>query len=151
MKPAPPLLRGIVRDIAEGYDFLVESLRRARPRSTLLVTTVYDPSDGTRRIPGVSDESGDLPLEALHELNDRIRAVAVRTPATAVADAWGHFMGHGVTAAEADRWYWKRSWIEPRCSTTRRSAPATFTASTAPNSSPSSPVTSPIASWFALR
>jgi hypothetical protein len=24
-----------------------------------------------------------------------------------------HFLGHGVTAAEADRWYWRRSLIEP--------------------------------------
>lgn len=112
-RPAPALLRGIVRDIAEGYDFLIEALRRARPRSTLLLTTVYDPSDDTRRIPGVVEGVGELPLESLHELNDRIRAVAVRTPATAVADAYRHFLGHGVTAADADCWYWTRSWIEP--------------------------------------
>ena len=52
-------------------------------------------------------------LEALHELNDRIRGVAERTPQTAVADAYRHFLGHGVTAAEPDRWYWKRAWVEP--------------------------------------
>jgi hypothetical protein len=46
-------------------------------------------------------------------LNDRIRDVALRTPDSAVADAYRHFLGHGVTAAEADRWYWHRSWIEP--------------------------------------
>lgn len=112
-RPVPALMRGIVRDIAEGYEFLVESLRRVRPRSVILLTTVYDPSDDTRRIPGVLDGAGELPLETLHELNGRIREVAVRTPRTAVAEAYQHFLGHGVTAAEADRWYWKRSWIEP--------------------------------------
>lgn len=112
-RPAAALMRGIVRDIGEGYEFLVESLRRSRPNSTILLTTVYDPSDDTRRIPGVFDGAGDLPLEWLHDLNARIRGVAERTPDSAIADAYRHFLGHGATAPEEDRWYWKRSWIEP--------------------------------------
>lgn len=112
-RPVASLMRRIVRDIAEGYEFLVESLRRSRPRSTIVLTTVYDPSDDTRRIPGVFAGAGDLPLEWLHDLNEKIRAVADRTRDSAVADAYRHFLGHGVTAAEAERWYWKRSWIEP--------------------------------------
>jgi hypothetical protein len=31
----------------------------------------------------------------------------------ALADAHAHFLGHGVTAPEAERWYWRRSLIEP--------------------------------------
>jgi lysophospholipase L1-like esterase len=112
-RPVPELLAGIVRDVAEGYEFLVESLRRARPQSTILLTTVYDPSDGTRRIPGVFDGAGPLPIESLHELNERIRALASQMQDAAVADVHGHFLGHGVTASEKNRWYWKRSWIEP--------------------------------------
>jgi lysophospholipase L1-like esterase len=112
-KPVPDLLRRVVRDVADAYDFLVDALRRQRPRSTLLLTTVYDPSDGTRKIPGVFDGAGPLPIESLHELNDRIRNVATGLPRAAVADAHAHFLGHGVTARAADRWYWKRSWIEP--------------------------------------
>jgi lysophospholipase L1-like esterase len=30
-----------------------------------------------------------------------------------LADVYAHFLGHGVSAAEADRWYWRRSLIEP--------------------------------------
>ena len=112
-RPAPALMRGVVRDIGEGYEFLVESLRRSRPNSTLVLTTVYDPSDDTRRIPGVFEDAGDLPLEFLHELNERITGISGRTPTSVVADAYRHFLGHGVTAAEDERWYWKRSWIEP--------------------------------------
>lgn len=112
-RPALSLLRGIVRDIGEGYEFLVESLRRSRPNSTLVLTTVYDPSDDTRRIPGVFEDADELPLEFLHDLNERINGVSERTPASVVADAYRHFLGHGVTAPEADCWYWKRSWIEP--------------------------------------
>lgn len=112
-RPKPDLLARIIRDIGEGYEFLVESLRRTRPQSTIILTTVYDPSDGTRKIPGVFDALGPLPIEALHELNARIRAVASETPDAVVADVHRHFLGHGVTAPEAGRWYWKRSWIEP--------------------------------------
>jgi lysophospholipase L1-like esterase len=112
-RPVPALLQGIVKDIGDGLEFLAESLRRVRPNSTLLLTTVYDPSDGTRKIPGVYDAAGPLPLEFLHEMNTRISGLAARLPRTAVADVHTHFLGHGVTAREADRWYWKRSWIEP--------------------------------------
>jgi hypothetical protein len=112
-RPKADLLLRIVTDIAEAYEFLVESLRRSRPNSTLVLTTIYDPSDGTRRIPGVFDAAGPLPLEPLHEMNEHIRTLARNTPRTTVADVHSHFLGHGVTAPEPDRWYWKRSWIEP--------------------------------------
>ena len=112
-KPAPALLRSVVRDIGDAIEFLVESLRRARPNSVLIGTTVYDPSDGTRAIPGVFTGSGPLPIEALHDLNARIREVVVSQPRAAVADVHEHFLGHGVSAPSKERWYWKRSWIEP--------------------------------------
>jgi lysophospholipase L1-like esterase len=112
-KPDATILRHIVKDIADAYDFLVEALRRARPNSTILLTTVYDPSDDTRLIPGVFEGAGLLPLEALHDLNTRIRAVSAQTPRTGVGDVYRHFLGHGVSAEETEQWYWKRSWVEP--------------------------------------
>lgn len=112
-RPIASLLQHVVRDIAEAYEFLVDALRKTRPRSTLVLTTVYDPSDGTREIPGVFDGAGPLPLESLHDLNARIRQAASGLDRVFVADVHAHFLGHGVTAAENDRWYWKRSWIEP--------------------------------------
>jgi lysophospholipase L1-like esterase len=112
-RPVASLLGRIVKDIGEGYEFLVESLRRSRPNAILLLTTVYDPSDDTRKIPGVFDGEGPLPLEALHDLNGQIRSIATNTPRAAVADVHAHFLGHGVTAADEDRWFWSRSWIEP--------------------------------------
>ena len=112
-RPVPSLMASIAKDIAEAYEFLVESLRRARPDSLMILTTVYDPSDGTRKVPGLFDAAGPLPIESLHDLNGRISALATRTPRTALADVHGRFLSHGVTANEKDRWYWKRSWIEP--------------------------------------
>lgn len=112
-RPVASLLRLIVRDVADGYELLVASLRRARPNASIILTTVYDPSDDTRKIPGVFDDAGKLPIESLHDLNDRIRGIASGTPGAVIADAYRHFLGHGVTASAAERWYWKRSWIEP--------------------------------------
>lgn len=112
-RPAAELLARIVDDVAEGYEFLLQSVRRARPQSSIILTTVYDPSDGTRKVPGLFDGAGPLPLESLHHLNARIGAMAESTRDCALADVHAHFLGHGVTAKAKDRWYWKRSWIEP--------------------------------------
>lgn len=112
-RPRKSLLEKIVNDIVEAYDFLVDTLRGQFPNGRLIVTTVYDPSDRTARIPGVFDDAGPLPLAMLDRLNGHIRSLASGTPNVLLADAYLHFLGHGVTAPEADRWYWKRSWIEP--------------------------------------
>ncbi|HXT17443.1 MAG TPA: GDSL-type esterase/lipase family protein [Gemmatimonadaceae bacterium] len=112
-RPARKLLDRIVDDIAEAYDFLVDQLRAKYQNGTLIVATVYDPSDQTGKIPGVYDEVGKLPLDVLDKLNDHIRSLAAGTPGVMLADVYARFLGHGVTAAEADRWYWKRSLIEP--------------------------------------
>lgn len=112
-RPVPSLLARIVEDVAEGYEFLLQSLRQMRPQASIILTTVYDPSDGTRQVPGLFDGAGPLPIEALHSLNARIAGLAEDSRDCALADVHAHFLGHGVSASEKDRWYWKRSWIEP--------------------------------------
>jgi lysophospholipase L1-like esterase len=107
------LLEKIVDDVAEAYDFLVDMLRGRFSNATIIITTVYDPSDGTGRIPGVHEQGPALPLDILDRLNNHIRTLATGTPNILLADAHRHFLGHGVAAAEADQWYWKRSLIEP--------------------------------------
>jgi lysophospholipase L1-like esterase len=111
--PKKGLLEKIERDIAEAYDFLVDHLRGRFPHGTLIVNTIYDPSDRSGRIPGVYDELGPLPLEILDRMNDHIRALAIGTPRVLLADLYAHFLGHGVSVGDDDRWYWKRSLIEP--------------------------------------
>ena len=108
-----PIMASIVRNIAQAYELLVTELARLRPRAEILVTTVYDPSDGTGMMPGVFEDAGVLPLEHLDTLNDHIRQLADRTPEVRLADVHAHFLGHGVTAPDAERWYWRRSLIEP--------------------------------------
>ncbi|HEY9228135.1 MAG TPA: SGNH/GDSL hydrolase family protein [Gemmatimonadaceae bacterium] len=112
-RPRRALLDKIVADVAEAYDFLVDSVRGSFPNGKLILTTVYDPSDRTGKIPGVYDDAGTLPLDVLDRLNEHIRSLARGTPNLMLADAYVHFLGHGVAVPEVDRWYWKRSLIEP--------------------------------------
>jgi lysophospholipase L1-like esterase len=112
-RPKRALLEKIERDIAEAYDFLVDHLRGRFPNGTLIVNTIYDPSDRSGKIPGVYEEVGPLPLDILDRMNDHIRALAIGTPRVMLADVYAHFLGHGVSVDEKERWYWKRSLIEP--------------------------------------
>ena len=112
-RPRGKLLEAIVRDVTRAYDALVDAIRAERPDSLLLLTTVLDPSDRTGIIPGVLGEAGRLPLSALDSLNAHIRQRAASDGGLALADAYVHFLGHGATAPEADRWFWRRSLLEP--------------------------------------
>jgi lysophospholipase L1-like esterase len=112
-RPRRALLDKIVSDIIEAYDFLIGTLRGTFPNGILILATVYDPSDRSGKIPGVYDDAGPLPLDLLDRLNQHIRSLATGTPGVLLADVYSHFLGHGVSAAESDRWYWKRSLIEP--------------------------------------
>ncbi|MDB4916700.1 MAG: lipolytic protein family [Gemmatimonadetes bacterium] len=112
-KPRATLLERIARDVGEAYEFLVDAIRRARPESAILLSTIYDPSDGTGRIPGVLENVGALPLSVLNSFNADIRALAASTPNTVLADVHAHFLGHGASVPEAERWYWRRSQVEP--------------------------------------
>ncbi len=107
------LLDRIENDIADAYDFLLDSLRSKLPAGTFVIATVYDPSDRSGKIPGVYEDAGSLPLEILDRFNAHVRTLAAGTPRTILADVYAHFLGHGVSAAESDQWYWRRSLIEP--------------------------------------
>ena len=112
-KPRASLLEAIARDVRDAYEFLLDAVRRSRPESLILLSTIYDPSDRLGRIPGVLEEAGKLPLEVLDGMNAHIRQLAAGTPNTALADVYAHLLVHGATAPEEDRWYWRRSLVEP--------------------------------------
>ena len=112
-RPRKDLLARIAADVAEAYDFLVDLIRGRFPNAQIILTTIYDPSDGLARIPGVFDDVPELPIHVLDKLNDHIRVLAGGTPNVLLADVHRHFLGHGMSADEADRWYWRRSLIEP--------------------------------------
>ena len=72
--------------VIKRYIDLVETVREELPRATLILTTVYDPTDGTGRLPGL-DAYGRLPLEQLDRFNRQVRETADAMPDTVVADA----------------------------------------------------------------
>jgi lysophospholipase L1-like esterase len=98
------------RAIQDAYARMVEKARAALPRARLVLTTIYDPTDGTGRLWA---SEGRLPIEFLKQTNDRIREVAAATRDAVLADVHLHFMGHGMTAPADERWYWPPNPIEP--------------------------------------
>jgi lysophospholipase L1-like esterase len=112
-RPRGALLEAIARDVAGAYDALVDAIRAERPEALVLLTTVLDPSDRTGIIRGVLPEAGRLPLSVFDSLNAHIRERAAHEDGVALADAYIHFLGHGTTAPEEDRWFWGRSLLEP--------------------------------------
>lgn len=112
-RPRGALLEAIARDVANAYDALVDAIFAERPEALVLLTTVVDPSDRTGVIPGVLPEARKLPLSPLDALNAHIRVRAAGEEGIALADAHASFLGHGTTAAEEDRWFWRRSLLEP--------------------------------------
>jgi lysophospholipase L1-like esterase len=105
-------LESAVGLVIKRYIDLVETVREELPRATLILSTVYDPTDGSGRLPGL-DAYGRLPLEQLDRFNRQVRETADAMPGTVVADVHRHFRRHGLTAPENERWYWDRNPIEP--------------------------------------
>jgi lysophospholipase L1-like esterase len=101
-----------VRKIERRYTDLIATVREELPAATLVLTTVYDPTDGTGRMPGLESLAA-LPLEYLERFNDTVRAQVDESEGILLADVHQHFLGHGVTAPERERWYWRQNLIEP--------------------------------------
>lgn len=100
-----------VVSLAEELEQVVDRLREELAEPTVVVGTVYDPSDGTGELPG--GEIAEGALEMLHAFNDRVRALGEQN-SVRVADIHDHFLGHGLEEPDpAARWYWRHSIIEP--------------------------------------
>jgi lysophospholipase L1-like esterase len=99
--------------VAEALRLLAETVgtvRRRLPRSVVLLTTVYDPTDGTghlERVPVTVQEYGWLAA-----YNDGVRDLCDGRGMHLV-DAHARFLGHGASAPPDQRWYWPASIIEP--------------------------------------
>lgn len=100
------------RAIAERLHRAIARALELRPNATILVGTVYDPSDGTRRLPGYT-----RPLEReaawLDEYNARVRELVTNDGRLRLADIHHHFLGHGLTVPVDEQWYLRESIIEP--------------------------------------
>ncbi len=111
-RPAPARMNSIVHDAVTGVLALAEVMHTKCSDLTLILNTLPDPTDGLGVFPDTRD--GDaIPPGALLQFNAQLRQRAARLPGTVVADAHAAFMGNGLTAPEADRWFWRRNPHEP--------------------------------------
>jgi lysophospholipase L1-like esterase len=104
--------RNPAAEIAGRVRQALDLLLQARPDVTILITNVYDPSDGTNRLPGYARPL-DREAEWLADYNDRLRRLAESDTRFRLADIHRHFLGHGASAPLDRRWYLEESIIEP--------------------------------------
>jgi acyl-CoA thioesterase I len=98
--------------IAERLRTATLRVLELRPNAVILVGTVYDPTDDTKRLPGYA-RTLEAEAKWLREYNDLVRTLASSDPRLRLADIHQHFLGHGMTAPEPERWYLLESIIEP--------------------------------------
>ncbi|MGK5683493.1 GDSL-type esterase/lipase family protein [Actinoplanes sp. URMC 104] len=112
--------RAVIRAVADRGERILGRLTAGGEAPRIVVTTVYDPSDGTGAVPGhVLPPWPDGP-RAVSALNEALTALAGRHGAR-VADVHARFLGHGAHAGDpgqphprpANRDLWFCGVIEP--------------------------------------
>jgi lysophospholipase L1-like esterase len=106
--PRPPV--NLVGGIVERLEEIVQTLESNLTDATILIGTVYDPSDGTNTLYG---ERLDREAKWLAGVNDAIRSIARSRKRVILIDIHKHFLGHGLTVRERERWYWDELIFEP--------------------------------------
>ena len=90
----------------------IDRVFAVRPRALVIVATVYDPTDGTNKMPGFARKL-DREAEWLRDYNDRVRGLASTDQRIRVADVHRHFLGHGLSVPVEQQWYLREAIIEP--------------------------------------
>ena len=101
-------------EVQKRYDDVVGMIQKKLPNCRLILTTVFDPTDGTGIMPSpMQMYEGKLPIEFLAQFNNHVLSYS-KKESILVADVHKHFLGHGAECASASEfWYWKPSPIEP--------------------------------------
>lgn len=102
------------RLIPERYGTVIETILTNVADCTLILTTVFDPTDGTGIMPSATSiYSGNLPIDYLHQFNNMVETLG-SSHLLRFADVHKHFVGHGAECGGAEAfWYWRHSPIEP--------------------------------------
>ena len=106
--PRPPanLVAGMIGRLEQILTAVLEKIPGAR----VLLGTVYDPSDGTNVLYG---ERLDREAGWLAEFNEAVRTIAKSDRRITLIEIHRHFLGHGTSVPERDRWYWSGLIFEP--------------------------------------
>jgi hypothetical protein len=108
--PTPAQLESEVAGILQRTRMIVSKLRETFKHATIILNTVYDPTDGSGHLPPMPSFKDKL--RYLDEINSGIRKIGSDTHSL-IADVHKRFLGHGLTAPEGKRFYWTVSPIEP--------------------------------------
>src|SRR5690606_34707498 len=100
--PRPPA--ALVETAASRLTLVLRTIATKFPRAETLLTTIFDPTDGSGRLPDDTDVSREVAWIA--DFNAEVRRLAAETPRTRLADVARHFAGHGLSADPGDRWIW---------------------------------------------
>ena len=116
-----PAARRVIGEVADALARALDRIHeRLAPSGTVVVGTVYDPSDGTGDTARLGLPPWPDGVAVIGELNDALRTTAVASGA-AVAEIAERFCGHGLQAGDptgpsprpADRDLWFCRLIEP--------------------------------------
>ena len=112
-------------DSTRGLQHVAVNLREILKRisthfsdATIIVGTVYDPSDGTADLGPYQLTQHDAPTRRrmwnwVRSYNDVVKKLAAANGCLC-ADIHEHFLGHGITEPDpGKRWYWEEMIIEP--------------------------------------
>ncbi|HUF64807.1 MAG TPA: hypothetical protein VMM17_02410 [Gemmatimonadaceae bacterium] len=105
--------RRLAQLVEHAAERMAESLgivRDALPDALFVLTTVYDPTDGTGWLAPFPEK---LPLEFLDVMNAQFAALVKSDPRALLADVHRHFLGHGLTVTGDEHWYLPGAPIEP--------------------------------------
>lgn len=106
-------LTSATQEVHTRYLQLLKLIKATVPASTMLLTTLYDPTDGTGILPSTTMGTGTLPVTFIEQFNVFIESCAKRQRA-ALADVYSHFRGHGAECGRKDNfWYCPLQPIEP--------------------------------------
>lgn len=111
-RPGAARLEAIALDTAAGIGAIASLLHERFAALTLVLTTLPDPTDGVGRFPDPKDGI-PVPPDVLLAFNAALRALAPAHPRTHVAEVHAALQGHGLSAPEGERWFWRRSPYEP--------------------------------------
>lgn len=103
-------LAQLVQHAAERMAESLRVVRNALPDALFVLTTVYDPTDGTGWLAPLPEK---LPLEFLDVMNAQIAALVKSDSRALLADVHRHFLGHGLTVTGNEHWYLPGAPIEP--------------------------------------
>lgn len=103
-------LKNSVSEVKDRFVKVLSIIQKNFAKSTIILTTIYDPTDDTGKLPGYPDFKKKIAW--FKDINDFIRGYAQENNHP-LADVHHHFLRHGLSAKAEEQWFWEPNPIEP--------------------------------------